>query len=66
MFLLQSLRKKSGYSQSQFAKLMNVDQTAISQWETGKNTPRADKLPKLAAALNCSIDDLFREDAEDA
>lgn len=56
---IKSKRIKKKYSQSDLARLLDVDQTAISQWESGKSMPTADKLPELAKILGCTIDDLF-------
>jgi len=33
----------------------------IAKWESGEAMPRADKLPEIAKALDCTIDDLFKE-----
>ena len=41
---------------------MQVNQTAVSQWETCRCNPSMRTIPALAAALGCSIDELFRED----
>ena len=62
---IKTRRIKAGLSQIALADLLGVNQTAISQWETGYSLPSADKLPRLAQALGCSIDALF-EEAEDA
>lgn len=43
---------------------MNVGQSAVAMWESGKNMPRADKLPALAKLYGCTIDDLFREQGD--
>lgn len=49
-------------TQAVLAELLHVDRSAIAKWETGKAMPRADKMPMLAKILNCSIDDLFKND----
>lgn len=36
---VKELRKKNGYSQEKLASILNVHQTAISQWETGRTSP---------------------------
>lgn len=54
-------RRKIGLSQIELAEKVGVSQANISQWESGVALPRADKLPVLAKALNCKIDDLFKE-----
>jgi len=33
---IKKLRKEAGLNQEEFAKLFNVHQTAVSQWETGR------------------------------
>lgn len=53
------LRKKNNITQQRLAEILKVDQTAISQWERGASNPTVDKLPELAKALNCTIDELF-------
>ncbi|MCI9626491.1 MAG: helix-turn-helix transcriptional regulator [Clostridia bacterium] len=56
-------RKKENITQSQLAERLGVSQANISQWENGEAFPRADKLPALAEALNCTIDDLFENNS---
>ena len=34
--------------QSNFAKYMGTDNSAITNWKTGKNVPRIDKMWKIA------------------
>lgn len=41
------------------SKLANVTQTALSNWKTGKSTPSAKTLQKLADFFNVSIDYLI-------
>lgn len=61
---LRAARKSANLTQQEAAQLLNVDQTAISQWETGLTMPRTDKLPDIAKIYRCTIDDLFRTEAE--
>ena len=55
---IAELRRRAGYTQKDLAKLLNVDQSAVSQWERGKVKPLKKILPALAQALNCTVDDL--------
>lgn len=59
--MIRSKRKLIGLTQKQLAEKLKVNQTAISQWERKRVMPRADKLPKIAEALECNINDLFEE-----
>ena len=56
---IKILRKKKNMTQEQLAKEMEVRQSTVSDWETGKISPTAHKLQKLAKVLGCRIDDLF-------
>lgn len=61
---IRKYRKNIGLSQIELSKLLNIDQTAISMWETGKSMPKADKLPLLASVLGCTVDELFDENGK--
>ena len=52
-------RKRAQLTQEALANKLNVDPSAITKWETGAAAPTAAKLPKIAEALGCTIDDLF-------
>lgn len=62
---LCAARKASTYTQAQLADKLGVSRAAIAKWETGSAFPRADMLPTIAAALCCSIDDLFADPGGD-
>ena len=59
---IQKLRVKNNLSQEELAKLLSVDRSTVAKWETGGVLPRADKLPYLSKILNCSIDELFKNE----
>lgn len=56
---LGRLRREAGLTQMQLAQALGVKQPSVSLWEKKGTMPRADKLPKLAKLLNCSIDKLM-------
>lgn len=58
----RDLRKKFGYSQDKLAALLNVHQTAVSQWELGKNFPDVNTLIKLSELYQTSVDYLLGKD----
>lgn len=45
---LQDIRKRAGITQNLVAESLCVDQSAISQWESGITYPHPSKIPKLA------------------
>lgn len=56
---IKQVRKLRGYSQQRLADELNVNQTAISQWERGTTTPSYALLTKLAQLLEVSSDYLL-------
>ena len=62
---VKELTKKSGYSQQKLAKILNVHQTAISQWETERTSPDIDIASKMAAVFGVSLDYLLGREEQD-
>lgn len=58
-----SERTKAGMTQAAVAEKLGIKAAAVSQWETGKTLPRADKLREVAALYGCAVDDLLAPDA---
>lgn len=62
---LKFLRETRGISQAKLAGMVGVTQQAVGKWERGESSPQWELAPKIAAALNCTIDQLFcREQSE--
>ena len=59
---IRILREKKGLSQAQLAEAINVDRSAVAKWESADVFPRADKIPAICRALDCTPNDLFRTD----
>lgn len=59
MASFESLRKAKGYTQTQLAKELDVDQSAVSLWEAGKTFPRIELAMKVAKILDCTLEELF-------
>lgn len=56
---IQRLRKDKGYTQDDFAKLLNVSFQAVSKWETKQSYPDITLLPDIAQILNTTVDSLL-------
>ncbi|MBD5094410.1 MAG: helix-turn-helix transcriptional regulator [Subdoligranulum sp.] len=56
---IEPLRKKAGLTQAELARIAKVTQSAVSQWEKGLAMPNTSKLPNIAKALGCSIQQLY-------
>ena len=61
---IKKLREAAGLTQASLAETLSVPQSTIACWETNRALPRAEKLPSIAKALNCTIDDLLKPDEE--
>lgn len=58
---ITELRKGFKYSQSQLAEILNVSQSAVSQWELGKAFPDILTAQKLALVFGVAIEDLITD-----
>ena len=56
---IRSFREAAGLRQSDLAKKLDVDQTAVSNWELGKAKPLRKYHKKLAKLLNCTVEELL-------
>lgn len=59
---VKELRKQKKLSQTELARMLNVHQTAISQWETGRTEPDTEIQKELADIFNVSLDYLMMRD----
>jgi transcriptional regulator with XRE-family HTH domain len=63
---LRDLRTQRGLTLEEVARRSNIDVSTLSRLESGKRRLALDHLPRLAAALSVSTDDLLRApEAED-
>lgn len=56
---LKAMRLKAELTQTELAVKLGVKQTTVAMWEIGASYPRAELLPIIAKALNCTIDELY-------
>lgn len=63
---LKELRLKAGLTQDEVAKKMNVDQSAVHLWETGKIRIARKHHKRLAKLYKCTVDELFAGGEEHA
>ena len=58
---IREYRIRRGMTQGALAQRLHVDRTSIVKLESGESGRSYAKLPALAKALGCRIDDLFEE-----
>lgn len=56
---LKRCRERAGITRGQLARMIEIDPTAISFFESGKRMPRLDTLVKLTSVLDCTADELI-------
>lgn len=61
---LREYRKRVGLRQIDVAKRMNVDQAAVSKWESGENHISRKYHKKLAKLYGVTVDELLSDQDE--
>ena len=56
---LKTLRKTRGYTQEEFAALIEASQSLVGRWEAEKVVPSAEYITKMAIALGVTSDYLL-------
>ena len=64
MSYFKDLRKSKGLSQAELARIINVDQTAVSKWELGKSFPDMEIAIRVADYFGVSVDYLLGRDTQ--
>ena len=64
MTRIREARTKKGLTQQDLAKILNVKQNTISNWESERSTPNKDSLLKMAEVLEVSVDYLLGGDTD--
>lgn len=58
-------RKQKPLTQAELAAILDVHQTQIARWETGRSEPRKDYIEKICMALEITTDQLFTAEPHD-
>ena len=62
---LREYRERAGLRQVDVAKKMNVDQAAVSKWESGENGVSRKYHKKLAKLYGVTVDELLSDRGEE-
>ncbi|MEV5082848.1 helix-turn-helix transcriptional regulator [Streptomyces sp. NPDC056159] len=55
---LRQFREQIGISQRAVAEILGTTHVVVGRWERGVYKPNVNSLAKMAALMDCSIDDL--------
>lgn len=61
MINLRAIRKSRGLTMKELGKKVDLSESAIGYYETGKREPKYEILLKLGEALDCSVFDILGE-----
>ncbi|MBQ7542892.1 MAG: helix-turn-helix transcriptional regulator [Clostridia bacterium] len=56
---ITALRKAKGMTQTDLAETLHVSGGTVAMWETGKRTPKAEMLIRIADLFSCTLDYLL-------
>jgi len=62
---LKEKRKDMKMSQTEVANAIGITQSAYSNYEIGKRSPKPMMLKNIAEVLNCTVDELLSEEPEE-
>lgn len=62
---IAEFRKRRGLQQEEFADRIGVSRQALSQWETGKQIPRSDKIQEICSVFGVSAQTFYGEEGQD-
>ena len=58
---LRNLRRQKYGSQKKLCDVLGFDRTTYNSWELCKHWPKGDAIILIAAALGCTVEDLFAD-----
>ena len=58
-FDLNPAMEQAGISMAELARRLGVSAPLVHYWASGQKVPSVRRLPAIAAALDCGIEDLF-------
>ena len=61
---IKKIREEKGFSQEELARKLDVAQSTIGMWESGKRTPKLDELNRLARVLSITVNRLIGQPKE--
>lgn len=59
---LQTVRRKNGLTQEEFAAQLNVSRQAVSKWESSRGYPEIEKIIYICNRYGTTMDELFAEE----
>ena len=63
--VFDTLLKARGVSVYQISKATGISASTFSDWKSGRSTPKADKLARIAEFFSVSLDELLGTDDDD-
>lgn len=64
--VIMERRKRKGFTQTELAEQLGIEQHSLSRIEKGVIAPKFSRLRDIALALDCTVADLFRQTSDPA
>jgi transcriptional regulator with XRE-family HTH domain len=58
---IRTFRIRAGMTQAELAAVLNIEQSRVSAYETGRKSPPVHRLPAIAQALRVDVGQLFAQ-----
>jgi transcriptional regulator with XRE-family HTH domain len=58
---IRRARERKGWTQTELARAVLASDAQVSRWENGRAVPRIETLEQIAAILDTTIDEFFRQ-----
>ena len=57
------LRDEKGLTDADISKITDIPRSTFTDWKSGRSNPKIEKLVKIAAALDVTLDDFVRSES---
>ena len=64
--MIRKIRRDRDITQRELSEALSVERSTVAKWETGKSKPSPEMCSKLAAILDCTVDELLKGEEQNA
>ena len=58
--MIRKIRRDRDITQRELSEALCVERSTIAKWETGKSKPSPEMYQRIAAVLDCTVDELLK------
>lgn len=64
--MIRKIRRDRDITQRELSEALCVERSTVAKWETGKSKPSPEMYQRIAAVLDCTVDELLKGEEKDA